>query len=270
MTHRAHPTTMRTVPARSGRPDSGRLLRTLALAMALAGLWCASRAAPSSAANDDGTVADAQDDLAAKTELLQSPRWRRAIFELGEWLSSQEIYSPHEVQRIKAGFNDKVMRMSSRELEYLLDDLEAKLKVMDTPEARDARAWVGQYLSAMSDRQRASVLRDVPNVVDMTSGQLAVELQKIEQRREALRDRQARFDEGRQQLAANAEANRQATAKASDAATAAMNSSPSYSPYRNNAGGTGKPPFADARVGSGMSIGVGPWGAYVGFSLGNF
>lgn len=226
----------------------------------------------SAAAADGDDDAHAQDELAAKSTLLQSARWRRAIFELGEWLSTQKIYSPREVQRIKAGFNDKVMRMSSQELEYLLDDLEAKFKVMDTPEAREARAWVGQYLSAMSDRKRDEVLKDVPNVVDMSAGELAQELQKIESKRQSLQQRQAGFEQGREQLAAAAEANRSATARASAAAVANMSKSPSYSPYRSTSGGgsTGQPPFANARVGSGMSIGVGPFGAYVGFNLGNF
>ena len=59
---------------------------------------------------------DAQEALAAKAELLQSSRWRRAIFELGEWLSVQKIYSPRDVQRIKAEFNAKVTKMSPQEL----------------------------------------------------------------------------------------------------------------------------------------------------------
>ena len=107
--------TTRTVDAAARRT----ILRVLCLALALSGTWAVIRPAAISAADDDRASADAQDDLASKSELLQSPRWRRAIFELGEWLSTQTIYSPREVQRIKAGFNDKVMRMSSRELEYL-------------------------------------------------------------------------------------------------------------------------------------------------------
>ncbi len=214
---------------------------------------------------------EAQEAMAAKAEILQSSRWRRAIFELGEWLSVQKIYPPREVQRIKADFNAKVMKMSPQELEYLLDDLEAKFKVIEAPEAQEARAWMGQYLSAMTDRKRADVLRDVPNVVDMTAAQLSQEIQKIERTRQNLKDRQAAFDTGRQVLAEVAAANRKATADASLAATSKMNSSTSYSPYRSNSGGSGgSPPFANARVGSGMSIGIGPWGAYVGMSLGNF
>jgi len=270
------------VAARQPRPRSGGPQGTFSravvwtLAVLAVAMWARPEPSTAQTAREEPAAgapgADAQDEMSAKTEILQSSRWRRAIFELGEWLSTQKIYSPREVQRIKVDFNDKVMRMSSQELEYLLDDLETKFKVMDTPEAREARAWVGQYLSAMSDRRRADVLKDVPNVVDMSAGQLAVELQKIEQKRASLRDRQTRFEEGRGELAAAAEANRQATAKASAAAVAKLNSSPAYSPYRSNSGGGGQgsPPFSNARVGSGMSIGVGPWGAYVGFNLGNF
>ena len=212
----------------------------------------AAAAAPAAAKDDD------DGDLARKAEIMNSPRWRRAIFELGEWLSAQQIYSPQEVHNIKADFNKRVAVMSSYELEYLLEDLDSKFKILETPEAKDARQWVGQYLSVMSDTKRAEVLKDVPNVVKMSSAQLQQEIDKIEQMKAGLQQRQAAFDSSRQQ----------ATAAASNAAAAQMQSGVSYSPYRGSQGG-GKPPFADAK-GSGMSVGVGPFGAYVSMNVGNF
>lgn len=234
----------------------------LALAAALAPCPAFGRqaAAPAKPASDDG-------DIARKAEIMNSPRWRRAIFELGEWLSSQQIYSPQEVNNIKADFNRRVAAMSSYELAYLLDDLDAKFKILDTPEARDARQWVGQYLSVMSDRKRAEVLKDVPDVVAMSSAQLQQEVAKIEQMRSSLQQRQAAFDQGRQQLVERAQAARQATASASAAAAARAQTGVSYSPYRSQGGG--KPPFSDAK-GSGMSVSAGPWGAWVNFNVGNF
>ena len=222
------------------------------------------QAAPAPAAAPEATPPD---DIAKKAEILRSPRWRRAVFELGDWLDSQQIYPPKQVQKIKSDFNHRVAKMSSYELEYLLEDLEQKFKVMDSPEARDARAWVGQYLSAMSDRKRDEVLKDIPNVVSMSAGELSQEIQKIETKRQSLQRQQAAFEQGRQQLVEQAQANRQLTAQAAAAAAAQANSAPAYSPYRSQGGG--KPPFSDSQ-GSGMSIGVGPWGAYVGFSVGNF
>jgi hypothetical protein len=263
-------------------PPTGGFLRWVLSAACLAALAAevaVSQQAPGrdarAATPEEGTVqgrtAAAQDDdddpdMARKADIMNSPRWRRAIFELGEWLSSQQIYSPQQVRNIKADFNRRVTKMSASDLEYLLDDLDAKFKILDTDEARDARAWVGQYLSVLSDHQRAKVLKDVPDVVKMTASQLEQEILKIEQTRSSLQRQQAAFDQGRQQLVQQAQASRQATAQA---AAAAMRSSGggSYSPYRG--GGGGSPPFANAG-GSGMTITSGPFGAYVSMHVGGF
>lgn len=239
---------------------------TLLLLAMIAVMLTPAFAAAQPAAGVQKDAAASDDDIAKKAEILRSPRWRRAIFELGEWLDTQEIYPPKQVMKIKADFNQRVAKMSSYELAYLLEDLEAKFKVIDSPEAKEARAWVGQYLSAMSDRKREEVLKDIPDIVTMSSGQLSQEIQKIETKRQSLQQQQAAFDQGRQALAEQAQAARQQTAMAA-ARSAAQASGPAYSPYRSQGGG--KPPFSDVH-GSGMSIGVGPFGAYVGFNVGNF
>ena len=215
-------------------------------------------AAPSPSAPSTGDPA--KDDLIRKSEIMNSPRWRRAVFELGEWLSSQVIYTPEQVNRIKVDFNRRVAKMSSYELEYALDDLDQKFKVLDTPEARDVRAWVGQYLSVLSDQKRAKVLRDVPNVVTMSAGQLQQELVMLQQRRAAGQQRQADFDRSRDLMVQLARDSRAETAKASAAAMAQARAS--FSPYRS--GGSGKAPFSDAQTGAttrgifgGMGFGFG-------------
>jgi hypothetical protein len=195
-------------------------------------------------------AAPAEDDLVRKAEIMNSPRWRRAIFELGEWLAQQQLYTPAQVDRIKADFNRRVTGMSSFELEYLLDDLDAKFKVMDSPEARDARAWVGQYLSAMSDSKRAETLKDVPNVVTMSAGELQREITAIEGKRTGIREQQAAFDQSRRQMVQMAEDSRKETAAAAAAGMAAARAS--FSPYRNQ--GPGQTPFANVRTGADMEF----------------
>jgi hypothetical protein len=261
---------------RSAKPTGGRLVAGLVLAAAACGATCLAADPPSSppvTADTPSAAAKpaAADDLARKAEIMSGPRWRRAIFELGEWLSAQQIYTPQEVNRVKADFNRRVAGMSSYELEYLLDDLDAKFKVLESPEARDAKAWLGQYLAAMSDRRRAEALRDVPDVVTMSATQLQQEIDRIEQKRTSLQQRQQAFDQGRATLVQRAEDNRQQTAAAAAAAMAQTRSSASFSPYRSGGGGGagGQPPFSDVK-GSGMSVGVGPFGAYVNFSVGAF
>jgi hypothetical protein len=220
---------------------------------------------PGGAVEDAGGAADGNPagDTARKAEIMSSPRWRRAIFELGEWLSTQPIYTPDQVRRIKSDFNRRVAGMSSFELEYLLDELDAKFKILDTPEAQDARAWVGQYLSTMSDQRRSQALRDVPDVVNMSANQLQQELVAIERRRAELQQSQAGFQAGREAMVQRAQSAQQATARAA-AAPRSSGGGASFSPYRSHGGSK---PFENVDTGPGISMGIGPGGmAFFGFS----
>lgn len=197
--------------------------------------------------------ADGCGDLARKAEIMFSPRWQQAIAEFGGWLATQTVYPPAEVRRIKNQFNDRVAAMSSYELEYLLDSLKAKLDLLGTPEAKDAKTWLGEYLFAMSDARRTAELRKLPNVLDLNAAQLWQEIQRIDQLRATMQQRQQGVEARQEALVERATANRQATAAASQAAAARARSAPAHSPYRQ---GGGSPPFADVQR-QGPMIGVG-------------
>lgn len=215
------------------------------------------------AAGQTTSRSDDDDDgeLARKYDLLRSPKWQRAIAELGGWLTTQSVYTPAEVRRIKVQFNARVAAMSSYDLEYLLDSISAKLRSLDTPEARDAKAWLGEYLSAMSDARRAQELRNVSNILDMSADQLWREIQRIDALRDSLRQRQQGVESRQTTLANRTATSREATSAASQATAARLRSAPAHSPYRS---GGGSPPFSDLQPRR-MSIGVGPMGAMVMF-----
>ena len=190
-------------------------------------------------------VADDDDgDFARKADIMHGPRWQRTIAEFGGWLTTQTVYSAADVQRIKRQFNARVAAMSSYELEYLLDSISAKLQLLDTPEARDAKTWLGEYLFAMSDARRAEALRSVPDLLDMNATQLWQEIQRVDRLRATLQQRQQGVEARQGVMAERATAGRQATAAASQAAAARARSAPSHSPYRQ---GGGALPFADVQ-----------------------
>ncbi len=218
-------------------------------------VWAAGPATEGPAA----TWAEDDGDFARKADIMHSSRWQQAITELGNWLTTQIIYSPAEVQQIKVRFNERVAAMSSYELEYLIDSISLKLDLLKTPEARDAKAWLGEYLSAMSDARRAEELRGIPNVLQMNAAQLWEEIQRIDRKRAALQSRQEGFDSQRGTQVDRVAANRQATSAAAQAAAARVRSAPAHSPYRQ---GGGSPPFSDVQPRR-MSIGVGPMGAMI-------
>ena len=209
----------------------------------------------------ESTVVDDDGDMARKADIMHGAQWQRAVAELGAWLSTQNLYSPSEVRQIKMQFNDRVDSMTSYELEYLLESMTAKLKLLDTPEARDAKAWLGEYLSAMSDGRRAQALRDVPNLLEMNAAQLWQEIQRIDAKRSALRQRQQGVEARQGAMVERAAAARRATSSASREAAARARAAPSHSPYRS---GGGSPPFSDIAPRR-ATINVGPFGACVSF-----
>jgi hypothetical protein len=213
----------------------------------------AAGSAESRFADEDGS------ELARKADILHSPQWQRAIAELRGWLATQSVYTPSEVRRIKMQFNARLAAMTSFELEYLLDSITAKMRLLDTPEARDAKAWLGEYLSTMSDARRAEELRNVPNILEMSADQLWREIQRIDSLRGNLRQRQQGVEARQGGLAARADAGRDATSAAARATAARLRAAPAHSPYRSRGG---SPPFSDVQPRQ-MSIGVGPMGAFI-------
>jgi hypothetical protein len=209
----------------------------------------------------------AESDAIRKAELLASPRWRRAMFELNEWLSTQKIYDEKQVARIKVDLNRRAATGSSYDLEYLLEDLETKFKILETPEAQEARAWLGQYLAVMSDRKRDQVLKDVPNIVTMSAAQLGEEIRKIEDKRSSLQRQQSTFDATRQSLAQDHMRSIQQGLAAHQPPAGV-----SYSPYRSGGGqANGKPPFSDVQVHPSMTVYSGGFmGGGVAINLGSF
>ena len=78
-----------------------------------------------------------------------------------------------QVEQIKASFNERVAKASAQELQFILDDMDAKFKLLDTKEAQDTRAWMAQYLSLLADKKRDEVVRKLPNPIRKIIGDLS-------------------------------------------------------------------------------------------------
>jgi hypothetical protein len=205
-------------------------------------------------------AASAGEDAARKETFLASERWRRAMFEFDQWLAHQPVYTPAQVRKIKSDLTGRVDSMSSFELEYLLDTLETKLAVLKTPQAEDARSWLGQYLSVMADRKRAEVLGTVPNILDMSSTELEAALRQVEEKRTAVEQHARRSQQTRGETAELVEANRLQQEEDRTALAATRAAPDVYSPYRGTS--VPDPPFAGS-YDSPTVVGVGPWGSFL-------
>lgn len=209
--------------------------------------------------NDSSPEADAGDQD-RKAKVLASDRWRRAMFEFNAWLDSQPVYSPTQVASIRRELTSRVTTMSSFEVEYLLETMSAKLQVLETPAARDARGWLGRYLEVMSDAKRAEVLRDVPNVLDMSAAELEAVVQRIDTKRAEVARRHDEVLAARQDFAGFQRRVGRDYAAARARLAAGSDAAPPFSPYRGPAARSA--PFADA-YDSPTVVGASPWGSFL-------
>ena len=252
------PSARRIAPTRRHSPLGAAgwiVTRAVVLAVATSVTAVASFTAAEGDAPADAEVCD----LARKADIMHGAAWQRAITALADWLDTQTVYPPAEVRRIKVRFNEQVAAMSSYELDYLLDSMSRKMDLLATPEARDAKAWLGEYLSAMSSARRAQELRSIPNLLDMTADELWQEIQRIDRQRAALQQRQQGTTARQQALVGRADANRRSSADAARAAAERSRTAPAVAPGRQ---GTNPPPFSDVPQRR-PAIGVGPMGAFI-------
>lgn len=241
------------------------------LGAAAAGLTLLAGAAPALQAPADSAPsvatpapADDRDEASRRAELLASGRWRRAMHELDLWLETQPVYSADRVRGIKADLAARVATMSSYELEYLLDQLDEKLTVLDTAAAREARDWLGRYLAVMADDRRAALLADVPSVLDLSAAELAARLAEVEAKRVAVERVARESKRSRRQFEALVRGDREALAQERVRLERVHRDQVALSPYRRQP--AADPPFADA-YDSPTVVGVGPWTAFITRSL---
>ncbi|HEX4143906.1 MAG TPA: hypothetical protein VHY91_10260 [Pirellulales bacterium] len=136
-------------------------------------------------------------DEAERRKVIESPAWRVMQHDLKEWLSVEQVYTPSQLRKVKAELNAKVAKMSPQELVDFMNDMEAKLKILMSPEAEKARLWMEQRI-AVQVLTPEQLKRMRPDVLNMTSAQLEERLMEWEQQRKQTVALQQAFDKGRQ------------------------------------------------------------------------
>ena len=172
------------------------------------------------------------------------------MFELNEWLKVQRVYSPEQVARIKSEFTARVDRMSAQEMQFVLKDLEAKFRILNTPESREVRAWLGNYLSILTDRGREDLLKVIPDFNQMNSIKLQQTIDKLALRRNS---RSGQRNQVQQLRSSATNPWNRGTAAASRPAARTGYRSP-YRPRSNER------PFDNVQVGTRREMTIGPQG----------
>lgn len=167
----------------------------IAMTMLVCGWQCAAIRGQEGESHSSSAV-DANSQDAARKQILESDRWKHAERHLNEWFSVQKIYTADEVAAMRQEFTSRVSSMSPRELERFLHDMEERLDVLTSPEAEDARQWLGQFMAVARNPEEQLGIRR-PDVLNMTASQVRHELQRLQQVRDSRLQAQAAFDRTR-------------------------------------------------------------------------
>jgi hypothetical protein len=136
-----------------------------------------------------------------KAKILASAEWKQAFDEFQKWLASQAIYTPADVERMKANLLAQVQNMPAAELQGFLDDWQARLKVLNGRDFQEAQQWLGEFLSVVTDGFRRRTLQNlgVTDVSKMSAAELEDAIIRIRADQMARQQRHAAFDQSRQQ-----------------------------------------------------------------------
>jgi hypothetical protein len=156
-------------------------------------------------------------EQAARQQVFESERWRKARYELNEWLSVQTSYDEKQTVELKAQLQEQIANLSATELQDFLFEMENKIKVLMSPEMSQARSWVSQYYTPQYQKKIAKRI-GVEDPARMTASQLTAALERFESQRRSRRNAQSAFNQSREQEVANQRAQQQARAQASEQA----------------------------------------------------
>jgi hypothetical protein len=142
--------------------------------------------------------------------------WRQTLQVFDEWGQFQQIYTPTQIAEIRRKMLDKAANLSPADSEQFRGEIDAKLHVLMSAEARDARKWLTDTLAVASDSYAKKIRSQLPDVVNESAPQLQADLDAFEAREASVKQYQQGFQQTRQMQvkALEEDARRQAEANA--------------------------------------------------------
>jgi len=104
--------------------------------------------------------------------VADSQEWQDARRAFQEWLTVQQIYTEQEIQKIVNDLQLRVARMTEQERAAFLVDMQARLAVLNSDQARQARAWMGETMSRLTPAGQQKFRQQLPDVAKMSASEL--------------------------------------------------------------------------------------------------
>jgi len=155
--------------------------------------------------------------------------WQQTLQAFNQWAAVQQIYTPQQISNMRRQMLEKATGLSPQESEQFRGEVEAKLHVLMSAEARDARKWLTETLAVASDSYAAKVRAGLPDVVHESASQLQADLTAFENREASVKQYQQGMQQMRERQIKAIEDDARQQAEASAQARATNNSN--YNPF---------------------------------------
>ncbi|HEY4309265.1 MAG TPA: hypothetical protein VGN12_07415 [Pirellulales bacterium] len=144
------------------------------------------------------------EDSAARDQILHSPQWQQMLQDVETWLASQTLYDAAEVKQIQARLHVGISRMNPSQLQWFENDMEAKLRVLTSDQAKGAEAYLAQTLAVASPTYARKLRQKLPDVLTATAAQISHQLSAFSAKQDSTVQIQQAFADARQaNIAAN-------------------------------------------------------------------
>lgn len=158
------------------------------------------------------------EDMAAKEKILNSPEWKQTFHDFNQWMSAQAIYDADQVAQIRKRMQLGISRMTPAQLERFQSDIQEKLVVLTSDEAKQAGTYLTETFAVASPAYARKVRAKLPDVLTMTAAQINQQLDLFASKHAAALKTQKTFEADRQQSIAYNQAQLAAMRQESDAA----------------------------------------------------
>jgi hypothetical protein len=139
------------------------------------------------------------EDAAAKEKIMSSPEWKQTFHDFNEWMSAQVIYDADQIQQVRKRMALGISRMTPAQLERFQSDIQEKLAVLNSAEAKQAGTYLTETFAVASPAYARKVRAKLPDVLTMTAAQINQQLDIFAVKHAAALKTQKIFESDRQQ-----------------------------------------------------------------------
>ncbi len=117
-----------------------------------------------------------------REKILNSAPWKKAMEDLQQWSSVQQIYDKDQLAAKKQELDKKIAAMSAPELSSFLTELQQKLVILHSDEARNARKWLDETMAVAAPAYAKKLRSQFPDIVEITPEQMQSQLDAYQSR----------------------------------------------------------------------------------------